>query len=948
MFSITKVILLLSLFPLSGFTQTVPGNTTTQFTVTPSGSANFTVPIQAPPVGSQMAPQYALVYDSGAQNGFLGQGWQLSGLSFISRCPKTMASDGARGGVAYSMQDRYCLDGQRLILTSGTYGVAGSEYRFEKDNFSKILAFGAAGNGPAYFVLKTKSGTEIEFGNTSDSRIEAQGKPTVSIWAKNKVKDVNGNFATNIYSKDAINGEYYLIQSNYGGNTNNGLNANNSIQFNYVARNDPSYDYQAGSIARSTKVLVGIKTFANGTAVKEYKVGYGGALVNNGWIVTSVQECNASTPLSCFAPILFDWNSASTNEGTAWQGWGGTTSGFSIMSCKLNQFADMNGDGLDDQVCGYDYGQYEITYVKLNQGGNFAGWQAWGSASTSFELARCHINTMVDMNGDGKPDQVCSYNYANGTNSTFVKLNTGSSLSAWQTWATNYAGVGVGSCHLHQLADVNGDGLPDEICGYNYGTYETTFAKTNNGSGLSTWFTFSPSTSSFANANCAIHSMIDMNGDGLADEVCTYNYGSSEQTYVKLSLGNSLSSWNWWGGTSTGVPYANCKLHQLADVNGDGLPDQVCGYDYGNYDKTFVKINTGAGFNPWLSWSANSSGFSLAQCIVSDMVDMNGDGMADQVCNYNYGSYERTFVKLSRGNVLSNWLTWAPQSPVGSFNPSNCASHEFVDVTGDGLPDQVCTHNYSQLYEHTFVKKNTAETPRIKKIYTSASDPIDLQYAQLSDSSVYVRDLGANAAVQPKVDQVPVMQVVKAVTIANGIGGLQTANYSYGGYKYERGTGRGALGFRWTKNLSLATNLETYSEYLQTWPYTGETSKTETRLAGSGNAGILKRTVSTMACKTPYTGAACTSTPGSLAYAYPAQTVEDTWDLNGSLMSSITTNITMANDPVDGKFYGDVEQATVTSSDGFQKTTQYTYWPADAANWRLGRVKNTTVTSTQP
>jgi hypothetical protein len=41
------------------------------------------------------------------------------------------------GGVNYDDNDRYCLDGQRLIAISGQNGKSGSEYRTEIETFSE-------------------------------------------------------------------------------------------------------------------------------------------------------------------------------------------------------------------------------------------------------------------------------------------------------------------------------------------------------------------------------------------------------------------------------------------------------------------------------------------------------------------------------------------------------------------------------------------------------------------------------------------------------------------------------------------------------------------------------------------------------------------------------------------------------------------------------------------
>jgi hypothetical protein len=164
------------------------------FRVSESGAAVYEIPIKVPPGTAGMEPRLSLVYNSQQGNGVLGVGWSLSGLSAVTRCPRTLAQDGISGSVNYDWDDRFCLDGQRLIAIAGTYGQDGTEYRTERESFSKIISYGVAGNGPAYFTVWTKSGQVLEFGNTADSRIEAQGKPTVRVWALNRVTDYKGNY----------------------------------------------------------------------------------------------------------------------------------------------------------------------------------------------------------------------------------------------------------------------------------------------------------------------------------------------------------------------------------------------------------------------------------------------------------------------------------------------------------------------------------------------------------------------------------------------------------------------------------------------------------------------------------------------------------------------------------------------------------------------------------
>src|SRR5262249_39376785 len=193
--------------------QTVAGVTPGSFQVSPSGAATYTIPIQVPPGIAGVEPRLALTYSSQGGNGLVGMGWGLSGLSNIQRCPKTFAQDGARGGINYDADDRFCLDGQRLISIGTASDCGGTEYRTEIESFSKVISCGTAGNGPSDFKAWTKAGQIMEYGNTADSKIEAVPAGnwvtwptgTVRVWALNKVSDRKSNYLTITYNEDGLN-----------------------------------------------------------------------------------------------------------------------------------------------------------------------------------------------------------------------------------------------------------------------------------------------------------------------------------------------------------------------------------------------------------------------------------------------------------------------------------------------------------------------------------------------------------------------------------------------------------------------------------------------------------------------------------------------------------------------------------------------------------------------
>ena len=67
------------------------------FNVDSNGQAVYKLPIPVPPGVRGLAPQLSLVYRSSGKNGVVGVGWQLSGITSITRIRATPATDGFPG-----------------------------------------------------------------------------------------------------------------------------------------------------------------------------------------------------------------------------------------------------------------------------------------------------------------------------------------------------------------------------------------------------------------------------------------------------------------------------------------------------------------------------------------------------------------------------------------------------------------------------------------------------------------------------------------------------------------------------------------------------------------------------------------------------------------------------------------------------------------------------------
>ena len=98
------------------------GATAGGLSVTPSGAANYRVPLDLPPGINGLTPSVAIQYNSRAMNGLLGKGWSLAGFPAISLCgSKDYWGDTENRAVTVSMDDHLCMNGNRLRLMAGSY-----------------------------------------------------------------------------------------------------------------------------------------------------------------------------------------------------------------------------------------------------------------------------------------------------------------------------------------------------------------------------------------------------------------------------------------------------------------------------------------------------------------------------------------------------------------------------------------------------------------------------------------------------------------------------------------------------------------------------------------------------------------------------------------------------------------------------------------------------------
>lgn len=149
------------------------------FSVSESGAASYEIPVSVAEGIAGVKPQVSVLYSSQAGNGLLGIGASLNGVSAISRCRQTLHQDGAAKPISWNSDDRFCLNGQKLMLVAGsTYGAPGTEYKTEIDQFVKVTAVGGLTGNPDYFTVEAKDGSTTYYGY--DSELSNNSRLTMS------------------------------------------------------------------------------------------------------------------------------------------------------------------------------------------------------------------------------------------------------------------------------------------------------------------------------------------------------------------------------------------------------------------------------------------------------------------------------------------------------------------------------------------------------------------------------------------------------------------------------------------------------------------------------------------------------------------------------------------------------------------------------------------------
>lgn len=267
-----------------------------------------------------------------------------------------------------------------------------------------------------------------------------------------------------------------------------------------------------------------------------------------------------------------------------------------------------------------------------------------------------------------------------------------------------------------RVADINGDGLQDILKSYIGPELASTTVYINNGTegwsadydwNIPVWFA-----KNYSDLGVRVQ---DINGDGYADIVQSYDGGDTQVNASKVYLNNATTT-GWTEDTSWVVPelfnYANYNLGvELVDINGDNLPDIVKSSANGQVENgERIYINTGHSWVRDTSWS-NPETFLFNHVDVGvRLVDINGDNLVDILKSYDGTDNAGNKIYINDGG---GWNLSSSTVPVTFKIQSNNTDLgvRFADMNGDGLTDLVQSYEAagSNGYTDNAVYLNTGE-----------------------------------------------------------------------------------------------------------------------------------------------------------------------------------------------------------------------------------------------
>ena len=243
-----------------------------------------------------------------------------------------------------------------------------------------------------------------------------------------------------------------------------------------------------------------------------------------------------------------------------------------------------------------------------------------------------------------------------------------------------------------QVIDVNGDGRPDWVEGYEDCPCPV-WINDETENGYFTWHRspqYDLPVELYSINTEPVSQLIDLNGDGLADYVASSSITNHHNNDAYINTGSG-----WQANSAFRLPgrmfqqsgeHSHVQVGFLVDVDGDTLPDYVRG--------TGTNINYSDFTGP--VWRSQYGHYRLPRPLVNNgdsegqLFDINGDGLPDLVYAH-LNDNQQLFSEVYINNGKGNWVDTPSYSLPQALFFQNVQLARFIDLNADGLPDYIAT-----------------------------------------------------------------------------------------------------------------------------------------------------------------------------------------------------------------------------------------------------------------
>lgn len=818
-----------------------------------SGAAVYSINISAPNGGS-LTPSIGVSYNSQSGGyGLVGYGFNITGISAITRGGNDLFHDGRQSGITYTASDNFYLDGKRLILQPDTLDQNGATYTVEGDPFTKVVVHGNYSNSTAttWFEITTNTGMTYQYGNSPNSRIAYRNKSgysRIASWYINKATDKYSNYIT--YEYDISNLSIRPTTIVYGTNSAKSRGIFNEISFMYRSLGENTRPFAVEDQQGKTDMcLSSVITTSNNTVYRKYTFTYNdnSDLSSGKWTrLVTVEESNGQGEK--LPPVKFTWQYLPSPAVHSSRLDVPTKDGNSFVEETSRNFlsADLNGDGVSDIIRvspvkvqtailsgGGSWNYYTYVYVsrsKLSSAGNVT-YESPLVYTLPSDISMDVIKSMfggasvTDFDGDGYNDLVFPFqNTATGYwNQAIFYMVLGSDVVAGRGGGTHAFAVNLQSTDkapLFTTLDVDGNGKDDVVCVEQRrkdSYYPATIVQYAGGTALNR-------TEVRLTLPQGISKDIekvfvgDYNNDGLSDLILLYDGGY--KIYFNNG-GTAIASAFTESKTKSGTDFGNHWRIQQGDFDGDGLSDFVYNKKresflwiaHNNGDGTFTHtkaIDTGVADH---ASNKDDSRFSLMTC------DIDHDGRTDVlVCKAGYRHRGLPKFKNEYTDTKVRWLYSTGSGLKLDYSytknredDANESSIFLGDFDGDGYPELANYGSALNGTDNTFSEKiniyksgyDLSQVGKITGITDGMGNSSYIRYASATSPAVYKKSIKSTYPVNTYT--LP-LSVVAQMTGDNGSAGSQTTKYFYEDLRLHI-AGKGMLGFNTvtSENVTLGT-----------------------------------------------------------------------------------------------------------------------------------------------